>query len=110
MRGCLNPDSSHYAVSYVSQSGRNEECLDERVTLRDLQPFKNIIKVAKLLNWLLFQFNETVFHLQFSVRRRELGHQMFKRSIGKLIGKNLREFDDLRNVQGCNSMEIYNLG
>ena len=49
------------------------------------------------------------FH-QFSVRRRELGHQMFKRSIGKLIGKNLGEFDDLRNVQGCNSIDIYNLG
>ena len=46
LRGCLNPDSNHYAVSYVSQSGRNEECLDERVTLRDLQPFKNIIKVT----------------------------------------------------------------
>ena len=31
-------------MSYVTQSGRNEECLDERVTLRDLQPFKNIGK------------------------------------------------------------------
>ena len=35
---------------------------------------------------------------------------MFKRSIGKLIGKNLGEFDDLRNVQGCNSIYIYNFG
>ena len=85
LRGCLNPDANHYSVSYVSQqSGRCEECFDERVTLRELKPVR---------------FPSLPFALKFSLRKKELAHQMFKRQVGKLIGKNLAEFDDLQNCE-----------
>lgn len=47
LRGCLNPDGNHYVLMYISQSGRLEECFDETKTLRQLKPFKNILKFGK---------------------------------------------------------------
>ena len=47
LRGCLNPDGNHYMLMYVSQSGRLEEVYDETKTLRQLKPFKNILKFGR---------------------------------------------------------------
>jgi hypothetical protein len=64
LRGCLEHDVTRYALSYISQAGRHEECFDESVTLREMKPFKNILK--------------------FSMKTREKQHTMFKINVGEV--------------------------
>ena len=52
LRGCLNPDATSYTVSFVSStSGMLEEVLDENKSLRELKPFKNILKFSKKIKY-----------------------------------------------------------
>lgn len=79
LRGCLTPDAECYLLTYVSQQGRREEVLDETKTLRELKPFKNILKFAK--------------------RSKDQNQYQFKKNVGRLIGKDLKEFDNMRNCE-----------
>ena len=52
LRGCLNPDAGSYVVSFVSlATGVLEEVIDETKTLRELKPFKNILKFSKRIKY-----------------------------------------------------------
>ncbi|XP_059078692.1 phosphatidylinositol 4,5-bisphosphate 3-kinase catalytic subunit beta isoform-like isoform X2 [Tigriopus californicus] len=79
LRGCLNPDGSHYTLKYVSSNGEIETCYDEAKTLRELKPFQNLLK--------------------FEHRVKDQDLYEFRNQIGKLIGKNLQDFDELRNPE-----------
>lgn len=63
----------------MTNEGKTEECFDESKTLRELNPFQRTLK--------------------FERRSKDKGHYMFKRHVGSIIGKNLNEFDDLRNCE-----------
>ena len=52
LRGCLNPDASSFVVSFVSSTtGMLEEVVDETKSLRELKPFKNILKFSKRIKY-----------------------------------------------------------
>lgn len=79
MRGCLNPDSNAYFLSYVSQQGAKVEVDDESKTLRELNPFLNILK--------------------FNLRTKDRAQYMFKRQVGQLIGIDLKKFDKMMSCE-----------
>ena len=79
LRGCLNPDANAYYLSYVSQQGAKEEVLDENKTLRELNPFLNILKL--------------------NLRTKDRANYMFKRQIGQLIGLDLKQFDKMMSTE-----------
>ena len=81
LRGGLNPDASSYYLSYVSEQGNKEEVIDENKTLRELNPFLNILK----------------FNLR--TKDRSSKEYMFRRNIGQLIGIDLKKFDKMMNCE-----------
>ena len=79
LRGCLNPDSNGYYVTYVSQEGSNEEVIVESKTLRQLNPFQNILK----LNY----------------RNRDRAQYMLKKQVGQLIGFDLKRYNMMMSCE-----------
>lgn len=79
MRGCLNPDFNAYFLSYVSQQGVKVEVDNESKTLRELNPFLNILK--------------------FNMRTKDRAQYMFKRQVGQLIGIDLKKFDKMMSCE-----------
>ena len=88
----------------MTYSGRREECIDEMKTLREIKPFRNILKFSKKTKDAgHYQFRQ---HVGEREREREINDAMVHpRNIsvvlftGKLIGKNLSDFEDLRNTE-----------
>ena len=67
-------------MSYISQqSSQQEDVIDENKSLRELKPFKNILK--------------------FNVRRRNQAQHMFKKQVGQLIGMDMKKFDKMMNCE-----------
>lgn len=66
LRGCLNPDGSHYQVKYVTSEGHLTECFDERKSLREIKPFQNILKFVK--------------------KSKDRGHYQFRQHVGTSKG------------------------
>ena len=79
LKGCLNPDANVYSVSFISQEGKREEVLDEQKSLRELNPFMNILK--------------------FTLRRKNQAQHSFKIHVGQLIGMDLKKFDRMMNCE-----------
>lgn len=79
LRGCLNPDANAYCISYVSQQGTKEEVIDENKTLRELNPFLNILRL--------------------NLRTKDKANYMFKKQVGQLIGIDLRKFDKMMSCE-----------
>ena len=63
LRGCINPDVRKYSISYVTQQGIRQEMTrqDETKTLRQLKPFKNVLKFGlKSKNKELYLFKKHI--------------------------------------------------
>ena len=63
LRGCINPDVRKYSISYVTQQGIRQEMTrqDEMKTLRQLKPFKNVLKFGlKSKNKELYLFKKHI--------------------------------------------------
>ena len=61
LRGCINPDVRKYSISYVTQQGIRQEIIDETKTLRQLKPFKNVLKFGlKSKNKELYLFKKHI--------------------------------------------------
>ena len=61
LRGCINPDVRKYCISYVTQQGIRQEIIDETKTLRQLKPFKNVLKFGlKSKNKELYLFKKHI--------------------------------------------------
>ena len=68
LRGCINPDSEKYNISYVTHQGKRQDILDETKTLRQLKPFKNVLKFSlKSKNKELYLFKKHIGKLTFEI-------------------------------------------
>ena len=112
LRGCINPDSEKYNISYVTHQGKRQDILDETKTLRQLKPFKNVLKFSlKSKNKELYLFKKHIGKLTFEIHNfyfisylklncysNEYFFNHFQIT-GKLISKDLKEYDDMRNCE-----------
>ena len=94
----LNPDARKYRLTYINQNGFRDEVFDERKTLRELKPFKNILK---------FVYRpKTVDNSNFKrfigkIIQTKMSHRIKTPSFsaGKLIGKDLRDYSKIQNCE-----------
>ena len=69
MRGWLKREASKYTISYVTQKGSRQEILDETKTLRQLKPFKNVLKLSsKSKNKELYLFKKHIGKYNYGIQ------------------------------------------
>ena len=114
LRGCINPDVRKYSISYVTQQGIRQEMTrqDEMKTLRQLKPFKNVLKfglksknkelylfkkhIGKDLLIVIIQSLDENLYLAFTLKFKYLNISSLT---GKLISKDLEEYDKMHNCE-----------